>query len=309
MGEAVGLAAASAVAAQALFGESGGGIASRLHAALGGELSRARAEAAFAGAAGVSVGLVPDARLHAGPSASGRRFAALDASAAERTRDTRVRADDRDGEGDDGHENGERGNGERDGAESGVGGDAVRDDTGAARARAVTEGELVAIRAALASVRAAAIDIGCDGALRAIVLSGEALNAEPGAHAPCRLLILCFAPDGALGDTRHVWGFGYEEDLLVLTLDAVRVSDGVDGAPGTRTHERSTVDGVPARWRVEGDGRDGPAEGGGWRTARCEHVGGCHEGIIVTPDPSSGVGPDPGGWTLVVQDCSAVPAR
>lgn len=212
---AIGALAAAAALAQGVLGESGG-LASRLHAALGQELARARADVAFATSAAPAMGIARRAADER-PGAFGPEAASVRARGAEGAVDGRTRAhaeafarshrvagradDDRDG---------------RDGVDDRDGPDE--------RQRAISATDLDAIERALRTAQDAVDAAGVTGRLAALVLPGEALRGAPSDRwhdaRACDLLILCAAFDGELGAGRRVWGYGYLDARACAALDA-----------------------------------------------------------------------------------------
>ena len=301
--DAVGIVSASAAIAQALLGESAGGVASRLQAALGRELGRARGGHRVRYGRPRSPPRSPHRSPPPGSVAPGRvdgvqlvaRLGpSLDARALDRADDARTRIDRRSGgerfeDEAGGHPGDECPEDER--AGDGRAGDGGRTTEVEGRVT-LDEREVGAIESALATVQAAADALDDGGTLHAVVLSGRVLSAVPRSLPECRLLVLCLAFDGELGASRRVWGHGYAEDRLRLTLDA--------------------------RWTLEDEGAaaDGDASGTGrWRFARpgaartrppvlCTLGGQRHEGLSTTASAGGSVVPP--AWAFV--DVEVAPA-
>ena|GEM_PF-3353401 len=220
---------ATAGVAHAAFGEIGGGIASRLQSALGLELARARTDAQFAAAAVTPSSLTGATEWRAEAS---RAWPSLAGESVQAGRDTRTRGferrrDDRSGQ--------DRSGEDRDGEPE----EPARDEEQGTGRCELPRWQLVAIERAVQAAGEAALEVGCNGSLHGLVLPGEIAPHEVGVPV-CTVFVLCTAFDGDLGATRRVWGFGYGDDVLVATLDGVRVEADADGdAPGRWTVEQT----------------------------------------------------------------------
>jgi len=205
--DAISAMSATASVAQSLFGEAGGGIASRLQAALGLELARARTDAQFAAAAVASASFASSVERR---SASSSVRSSLASERADGVRDTRVRVAAREHQG---HRHGDADDEGRHGAVAGN------------EAATWPRWQVMAIERALRVAGDAARDAGCSGSLLGLLLPG-ALAANGGTACACTDFLLCTSFDGDLGATRRVWGFGYADTVLVATLDGRRIDAG-----------------------------------------------------------------------------------
>ena len=267
--------------AQSLAGDQMTQIGLRMAGVFGGELGRLRAETAF----GTGTGAVPAALAAAPPadvraaealSALGHRYASLGAHAvADGARPRVARRDGRrEGDGRDG------GRGDADERDAGGGGGEPDGAAGAARAVAVEEGRVRALEAGLRDCADLLHEAGWSGTPITCLLPAHPTLAQlPAAAHDCDLFVLCLAFDGSLGESRHVWGFGFADDRTVLSLGGTRVEGEADVAAG---------DGA---WRLAfPDAARGPRA-----DIVCESAGGVARGLRLAPEPPA---QEPGGWSV-----------
>lgn len=188
-------------------------LGARLAPILCGELSRLRADAAFALSSGVTLQTVAadGDRIRAEQLSSiNSRQVTLDIQAADSSRASRERQD-------------SRGNG----GDSGSSGHA-ESNPDVTHDASKHEALMLGLSQALHSARVAASEEGFSGHPVACVLPLNAMLVaydDPDAmrcmsrsddtEDPSDILILCLAFDGSLGESRRVWGFGFQEDQLL----------------------------------------------------------------------------------------------
>lgn len=195
MSDAIGALAASASLAQAHFGESPISLTSRLVVLLNQEFANQKV-------GGATVGMGPDVNKPVADSTTSSVWSSLHAERSGMSDDATTRWSESDRHTDD---------------------DAR---SGATSSDVIVLGEerLAAIQRAARQASLELTDAGWNGVLQCVAIPGSGLvDAVADEACVCELLILCSPFDKTASDAAAVWGFGYTDGQLVLTLDGLRV--------------------------------------------------------------------------------------